>query len=199
MNLAWQFGFGWPAVLLAAAFGAGSYYIADGWLHWVLYFLFAATGAYIFVKYRLYSREPWRRLHARGMDTFAELTKAEEAAAGREGRPLDMAKVCGQLAVCLQVPLTGWGPDDGDILADSARKAYYRELAATFPAMFAKAVAAEKKSEALGLVLKDIEESRLGPDIVIAVAIEKQYGQPESARYLLALVSGETVRRWLVS
>jgi hypothetical protein len=199
MNIAWQFGFGWPAVLLAAIFGAGSYYISEGWLHWLLYLLFAATGAYMFVKFRLYSREPWRRVHARGMDTFAELTRAEAAAADKEGRPLDMARVCGQLAANLEVPLTGWGPTGGDVLTDETRKAYYRELAETFPAMFTKAVADDKKDAALKSVLKDIDASKLGPDIVIAVAIDKRYGQPEAARFLLALASGATVRRWLVS
>lgn len=192
MNIGWKLGFGWPAVLLAAAAGAGSYYFADGWLHWGLYFLFAVTVAFMLVKYRLYLREPWRRVHAQGMDIFRELTKAEAAAAGQEGRPLDMAKVCGQLASRLEAAA-------GDRLADAGRKAYYRELVETYPAFFTKAVAPEKRAEALGLVLKDIEASRLGPDIVVAVAVEGRYGQMEAARYLLALASGATVRRWFIS
>lgn len=198
MNIRWYCGFGWPAVAFCLAFGAASYYFT-GWLHWVFYALFVIILAYMVAKGRLYWGEPWRRVHRQGMDIFRSLTKAEAAAAEREGRPLDMARVCGRLAERLQVPLTGWGPTGGDVLTDAARKAYYRELAETFPAMFTKAVATEKKEEALALVLKDIEASELGPDIAIAVAIEQRYGQLEAARFLLALASGATVSRWFLS
>lgn len=197
MNFSWYLGFGWTAPLLCTASGLASYYFSDGWLHWMLYVLFVTTAAYILIKIRLYWKEPWHRVNARALRLYRHMA-GRQAAAHEDWNP-NPAELCGELARQLLGEQAGCELVHSELFADAGRKEYYRQLVEANSPLFTARVKPEQRAEALGRIFQDIEASELGPDIVIAIAVEKKYGRLEAARYFLALVSGLTMRQGLFS
>jgi hypothetical protein len=187
MRISWFFGFGWISVLTVVACGMGINFLS-GPLGYALYAPFLLAALYMSARFRLYSTQPWRRAHSRAMLAFAELADAEYDAARRERREFDVAVPCAGLATRL------FG-QDGDgisgLLRDENRKKYYRELAREFPRVFLEGVAEERRQAVLDGIERDIEASRLGPDILIAKAIELKHSRREAAVYLRALMLGK--------
>ncbi|MCX7779469.1 MAG: hypothetical protein N2491_00980 [Negativicutes bacterium] len=186
MNFSWYLGFGWGSIILFALFGAGAYYYAEGWLHWLFYAFFAVVAAYMLTRFRLYRSEPWRRVHQRAAIILSDLIKQD----GNGKHKPDRIAISRQLAEKLLGSCAAAAINENGTLTDAGRKAYYRELADTYSIVFTRNLPEEKHPEAIKSIMKDIEASEFGPDIVIAVAIEKQYGRLEAARYLLAMASG---------
>jgi hypothetical protein len=189
-------GFGARSVFICLSFGIIAYNLT-GWLHWLFYVLFAVMLAFMLAKYRLYLNEPWRRVHSYGMHIFARLAAKEVEKAQKENRKVDDIDVlCKELAAKL-LGNTESETIGKNILADDGYKTYYRDLVNTYPYIFIGSLADDKKDEAVKTMLKDIDASELGPDIIIAITIKKKYGKPEAARYLLALAAGVTKQRGL--
>jgi hypothetical protein len=184
MNIAWYLGFGWKTIVPLLILGAASYYVAEGWLYWLLYAGFALVAAYAVTRFRLYKREPWRRIHQRSAEILANLIKS-----GADTSKPNVNNLCRQLTEGLFPHNTQTIISD-DILTEAGRKSYFRELVEAYPVVFMQNIPPEKQSEAQTSIIKDIDASEFGPDIVIAVAVENQYGRLEAARYLLALASG---------
>lgn len=199
MNFSWYLGFGWTAAFLCAAFGLASYYFATGWIHWLFYTLFVITAAYIIIKARLYWKEPWHRINARGLSLFYNIVDRQAATASKENWEPNTVELCGELARQLLGETAGGELAKSELFADAGRKEYYRQLVETNSQMFTKKVRPQQRAEALNRIYQDIEASELGPDIVIAVAVEKKYGRLEVTRYFLALISGLTMRKGLFS
>lgn len=184
MNIAWYLGFGWKTIFLLLLLGAASYYVSEGWLYWVLYAGFALAAAYAVTRFRLYKREPWRRIHQHGVEILAKIVRN-----GSEIDKPDAHMLCGQLAEVL-FSHNAESPIPSELLTEAGRKSYYRELVEAYPVVFMQSIPKEKQAEAQASILKDIDASEFGPDIVIAVTIERRYGRLEASRYLLALASG---------
>lgn len=186
MNFTWYFGFGWKTIIALALLGAASRQFAEGWLYWLVYGMFALTAAYAVTRFRLYKREPWRRVHHRGFEIIRSLINADaNSADGRRDPQLLTRKLAQALLgdhAAAALPAA--------VFTETGRKEYYRQLVADFPLVFMQNLPIEKQAEAQGNILQDIEASEFGPDIVIAAVIEKQYGRLEAARYLLAMASG---------
>lgn len=199
MNLAWYFGFGWSAVALCSAFGSASWYFATGWVHWLWYALFVITAAYMIIKGRLYWKEPWHRVNARGLSLYHKIIEREAAGAPQEGWELDTAALCGELARQLLGEAAAEEMVKRGLFSDEGRKEYYRQLVEANSQLFTNQIRPEQRARALQRIFQDIEASEEGSDIVIAVAVEKEYGRLEATRYFLALVSGLTMRRGLFS
>jgi len=187
MRIAWFFGFGWVSILTVVACGI-AINLLSGPVVWVLYVPFLLVALYMTVRFRLYSTQPWRRVHSRTMITFGDLAGAEYEAAKKESREYDIRVPCAGLARHL------FG-EDGEgmsaLLLDENRKTYYKELAKAFPEVFLTGIAEERRDAVLGGVDQDIEASKLGPDILIAKAIEQQHSRAEAANYLHALLLGK--------
>lgn len=194
----WYLGFNLHMAILCLLFGLGSYYFPDGWIHWILYILFVITLAFIVTKARLYHKEPWRRIHALGMHHYYQLLKGELESAKKENRDYNLPYLYTKLADILLEGEARTQFDKEQLLNDEQRKDYYRKLVADYPQAFTHQIKAYKHEEAIEAVLTDIKASELGPDIVIARAIESSYNSMEAARYLLALVTGVTQRNRLL-
>ncbi|MDR3221611.1 MAG: hypothetical protein LBU46_06360 [Candidatus Accumulibacter sp.] len=187
MRISWFFGFGWTSVLIVAACGVGIH-LLNGPAVWVLYVPFLLAAIRMTARFRLYSTQPWRRAHHRAMIAFGELAGAEYDAAKRDGREYDIALPCAGLAARL------FGKDDAEIsglLLDENRKKYYKGLAREFPQVFLAGIAQERREAVLSGIDRDIDASKLGPDIVIAKAIEMKHSRHEAANYLRALMLGK--------
>ena len=186
MRISWYFGFGWLSVLTVVACAVGINRLG-GAIAWALYAPFLIVALYMTVRFRLYNAEPWRRVHARAMLTYARLAEQEYDAARKEGREFDIKVPCRGLAGHLfgQSPA---GEIDG--LLGDGRKRYYRNLVDAYPLAFLKGVGEDRRDAVLQGVWRDIEASELGPDIVIANAIERKHNQREAANYLQALLLG---------
>lgn len=186
MNFSWYLGFGWKTILLILALGIAIRKVKEGWEYWLLYTLLALIGAYALTRFRLYKREPWRRIHHRSFEIISEFVKSNANNTDGKRDPKLLAKM-------LAEALLGEHEDavlNSGILTDTGRKEYYQKLVEDFPIVFTQNIPPEKQAEAKCNILKDIEASEFGPDIVIAAVAEKQYGRLEAARYLLALASG---------
>lgn len=190
----WYLGFNWIFILFTIACGLASYYYTSGWTHWISYGLFVISLIYMLTKFRLYQREPWRRKHAQGMGIFGKLARQELAAAKKEKRNVIIPPLYEQLAKDLLGPDTDSQGCIAGRLTDVSRRAYYHRLVDAYPAVFTGRVKPEYHAQALDSIRKDIDASEMGPDIVIAFAIEKEYGTAEAARYLLAIASGRTAQ-----
>jgi hypothetical protein len=187
MRISWFLGFGWPPVLTAIACGVGIN-LFSGPAAWVLYAPFLLAALYMSSRFRLHATQPWRRAHRRAMIAFGELAGAEYDAARRDGREYDIAVPCAGLAARL------FGEDAAgipDLLLDEHRKKYYRGLVKEFPRTFLEGAAQDRQKAVLDIIDRDIEASRLGPDILIAKAIELKHSRREAAVYLRALMLGE--------
>ena len=191
-------GFGWIPLTSCLLLGFATYYYSDGWLHWVLYFLFVIMLAYMATKFRLYSREPWRRVHSRGVGVYKQVWQSEDERARKEGREFDAGRLYSEFAQNLSVTSEDLQANNGgSLLDDPERKAYYYRLVEEYPVVFTQRIKPEFHAEAIERIKKDINVSELGPDIIIAVAIAKTYSRLEAARYLLALATGVTMRKGL--
>ena len=186
MHIAWYLGFGWRAIALFVLFGALSYRFAEGGVHWLLYSLFALVAAFMATNLRLYWREPWRRIHRKGMGTFIALLQRENRLAERDFPLLYL-----QMGKSL---LGAAGPAvlEQGLLTEAGMRAYYRQLVADFPAVFTHGLPEDRHEQALLNMKQDIDATEVGPEVVVAVAIERRYGPREAARYLLALARGLT-------
>lgn len=187
LRIDWYFGFGWGTIAAFIACGVAINLVDDGWLRWVLYVPFVLLGVHMSIRLRTFNTQRWRRVHGRAMITYSQRALAEYDAAKRENREFDVAVPCRQLATALfgesgaatLTPLLGAG-----------RKAYYHELLGAYPQVFLDGVDAARQAIVMDSVRDDIESSRLGPDIVIAKAIERKHNRLEAARYLHALLLG---------
>jgi hypothetical protein len=186
MRIAWYFGFGWLSILTVAACAAGINRLG-GAIALALYVPFLIVALYMTVRFRLYSTEPWRRVHARAMITYARLAAQEYDAARKEGRDFDIHVPCRGLGR----HLFGQSPaDEIDSLLGDGRKRYYRNLVEAYPLAFLKGIGDDRRAAVLEGVQRDIEASDLGPDILIARAIERKHNQRAAADYLQALLLG---------
>lgn len=190
MNISGLLGFGWIPIAYAIVLGLGTYY-ATGWVGWMMYGCFTIIMLYMGFRYKNYCREPWRRAHYRGMRAYADLAVGELDLAKQENRNFDIVNPCRALAQALLSSEQADGFITGDLLADAGRKTYYLELAINHQQVFLKNEKPEKYAIVMEGIRKDIDASELGPDIVIAKAIERLHGSEEAARYLLALLLGK--------
>lgn len=187
LRISWFFGFGWPALLALIACGVGINMI-PGYVGLALYVPFIILGIYMTVRFRLYTMEAWRRVHSKAMIAYGRLAGAEYDAAKRDGRPFDASVPCRGLAdVLFGVPHGA----DIDALIGDGRKAYYRSLVDAFPQVFVQGIASDKERAVLDGVRRDIDASELGPDVLIARAIEQKRGKLEAAKYLHKLLLGQ--------
>lgn len=186
MRVAWYLGFGWAAMATLVASGVAINQM-DGWARWAFYVPFLLAGLHMSIRFRSFSTQPWRRVHSRAMLSYGELATREYAAAKKENRDFDVSIPCQALAEQM------FGQNRADefgVLLGEKRKAYYNNLAASYPQVFVNGVKPERHGVVLEGVQRDIEASQLGPDIVIAKAIELGIGGLEAARYLHALLLG---------
>lgn len=186
MRIAWFFGFGWPSIATVALSGTGIN-LLKGPVAWVLYVPFLLIALYMTVRFKLYSTQPWRRVHSRAMIAYGKLAGQEYEAAKRESRDYDIMVPCRGLADQL------FGHDNFEaagLLLDDNRKKYYKELAREYPQAFLKGIGEERHEGVLEGVIQDIDVSKLGPDILIAKTIEVKHSRREAANYLHALLLG---------
>jgi hypothetical protein len=121
------------------------------------------------------------------MIVYARLAEQEYDAAKKEGREFDIRVPCRGLAD----HLFGQGrSDEVGALMNDGRTKYYKDLVWAHPQAFLKGVAEARHDAVLNGARRDIEASELGPDIVIAKAIERTHGPLEAANYLQALLLG---------
>lgn len=187
MRISWFFGFGWVSVLTVVVCGLGIHYVGSP-LGWVLYAPFLIVAVYMTVRFRLYSTQPWRRVHDRAMIAYGQLAGREYGAAKQETREFDLRIPCRGLALHLFGPNL---PEEVGALLGDGRKPYYQGLVEAYPLVFLKGVDEARRKEVLEGVRRDIEASELGPDILIARAIERKHGRLEAANYLHALLLGQ--------
>jgi hypothetical protein len=184
--MSWSFGFSWIHVVAIIACGVGITH-SDGWVRWLLYVPFLLLGLHMSIRFRSFSTQPWRRVHARTMAAYGPLAVQEYEAAKKSNREFDIHAPCRSLSE--QV----FGHDKSgqwaSLLAEG-RKAYYKNLVDSYPQVFAEGVSAAQRDTILGGVRRDVDASQLGPDIVIAKKLELEQGGLEAARYLHALLLG---------
>jgi hypothetical protein len=186
MRVAWYFGFGWAAIATLVVSGVAINRL-DGWARWACYVPFLIAGLHMTIRFRSFSTNPWRRVHSKAMLAYGELATQEYAAAKEGNREFDIGIPCRGLAVLM------FGEDRARQLAallEGGRKDYYNNLVASYPQVFVEGIKAERHEITLAGVRRDIDASQLGPDILIAKAIELEHGGLEAARYLRALLLG---------
>lgn len=186
MRIAWYFGFGWVSILTVVACGVGIN-LLTGPVTWVLYVPFLLVALYMTVRFRLFNAQPWRRVHARAMISYARLAGQEYDAAKEGGREFDIKAPCRALAA---EQLSGTGTEEIEALLGDGRKAYYKEVVDAYPEVFLSGIREDRHAAALQGVRRDIEASELGPDVVIAKLIERKHDRREAANYLRALLMG---------
>jgi hypothetical protein len=186
MRIAWYLGFGWVAIAAIVACGIGIN-LTEGWVRWALYIPFLLLGLHMSIRFRSYSTQPWRRLHSRAMIDYGNLAAQEYDTARKEKRDFDVRIPCRALAeqVFGQDQAQEFGP-----LMEEASKAYYNNLVESYPHVFVEGANPDSHRKLLEGVHRDIDASQLGPDIVIAKAIELKHNGLEAARYLQALLLG---------
>ena len=186
MRISWYFGFGWLSVATVVACAVGISRLGSP-IAWVLYVPFLVVALYMTVRFRLYNTEPWRRVHGRAMIAYGKLAAKEYDAAKEGSRPFDIRVPCRGLAEQLfgQIPA-----GELDALLADGRKQYYRELVEAYPQVFLKGIGEDRREAVLDGVRRDVDASELGPDILIARAIERRHGRREAAHYLRALLLG---------
>jgi len=186
MRIAWFFGFGWVSVFTVVAIGVAINRLT-GPIVWVLYVPFLIVALYMTVRFRLYNSQPWRRVHSRAMITYAELAGQEYDAAKKENREFDITVPCRGLAEHL---FRNRDADEIGALLGEGRRTYYKDLVDAYPLAFLAGISEDRHDAVLDGVRRDIDASELGPDILIAQAIERSHGRREAANYLQALLLG---------
>ena len=187
MRIAWFFGFGWLSVFTVVASGVGIN-LLSGPITWVLYVPFMIVAIYMTVRFRLYNAQPWRRVHSRAMIAYGQFAEQEYDAAKNENREFDIKAPCQRLAEYLFAQSK---TDESALLLDANRKNHYKKLVAAYPHIFLLGVTPDRHQAVLDGLIRDIEASKLGPDILIARAIEIKHNQREAANYLHALLLGK--------
>jgi hypothetical protein len=186
MRIAWYLGFGWLSIVTVIACGIAINRL-EAPISWAFYLPFLVVAVWMTVRFHLYNTEAWRRVHARTMIAYGELAGREYDAAKKEGRDFDVGVPCRALAHELF-------PERSDeaieALMGDGRRAYYKELVTSYPEVFVKGVAEDRKAAVLEGLRSDIDASELGPDILIAQAIERRHERREAAKYLHALLLG---------
>lgn len=186
MRIAWFLGFGWAAIATLVASGV-AINMLQGPLRWVLYVPFLLVGLHMTIRFRAFTAQRWRRIHARQMIDYGKFAVQEYEAAKKENRDFNVETPCRQLA---QQVFPTRPTDELAALLGDGRVAYYGSLVQTYPQVFLEGIAPERQSAVLEGVRRDVAASELGPDIVIAKQIELKYNGLEAARYLHALLLG---------
>lgn len=189
MKIAWFLGFGWVSIVTVVVCGLAVSQLGGVWA-WVLYLPLLVVAVYMTARYKLFSSQPWRRVHAKAMLAYAPLASQAYDAAKREGRDYDVRQPCRALAEQLFGPAEAQAEAIEALLGDG-RKPYYKSLVQACPQVFVKGVAPARHAEVLAGVGRDIDTSELGPDILIAREIERRHGRLEAANYLQALLLGK--------
>ena len=187
MRISWFFGFGWPSILTVIASGVGIN-LLSGPVTWVLYVPFLIVAVYMTVRFRLYNAHPWRRVHGKAMIAYGQFAEREYDAAKRESREFDINVPCRGLAAHL---FGERNAEEAMLLRDENRKRYYKEVVEGCTSVFVAGVAHERHDAIIDGIKRDIDVSQLGPDILIARAIEFKHGRHETANYLKALLLGQ--------
>ncbi len=187
MRISWFLGFGWPSILTVVASGVGIN-LLSGPITWVLYVPFLVVAVYMTVRFRLYNAQPWRRVHSKAMIAYGKLAEQEYDAAKLENREFDINTPCRGLARHL---FAERGNDESGLLLDENRKVYYKELVEAYPHVFLTSIKPDRHDAVVEGVKRDIDSSKLGPDILIARAIEFKHDRREAANYLRALLLGD--------
>ena len=187
MRISWFFGFGWLSILTVVVCGIGIN-LLEGRIVLVLYVPFVIVAVYMTTRFRLYTLEPWRRVHSKAMILYSELAEQEYETAKKENREFDILTPCRGLAE----QLFGQSEIDGaSLLSDENRKSYYKALVESYPQAFLQNISPERHAAVLDGVNRDIETSKLGPDILIAHAIEQKHNRLLAAKYFHALLIGK--------
>ncbi len=186
MRIAWYLGFGWLSIVTVVLCGIAINRLG-GPIAWALYVPFLLAGLYMTVRFRLFRAEPWRRVHARAMITYGRLAGREYDAAKIEGRVFDIRIPCRGVAGEV---LAGRSDQEIEALLGDGRKVYYNGLVDACPEVFVRGIPEERRGELIAGVHRDVAASELGPDVLIALAIERKHGRHEAARYLHALLLG---------
>jgi len=186
LRVAWYLGFGWPTIAMLIASGVAINHL-DGWPRWAFYVPFLLAGLHMSIRFKSFSSQPWRRVHSKAMLAYGPLAAREYAAARTEQRDFDIGVPCRGLAVQLfgEERARHFAP----LLADG-RTDYYEALVDSYPQVFVEGIKAERHEITLSGVRRDIAASELGPDVLIAKAIELKHNGLEAARYLRALLLG---------
>ena len=187
MSISWFFGFGWLSILTVIASGIGIN-LLNGPMGVALYVPFLIVALYMTVRFRLYTMQPWRRVHSRAMLAYGKLAESEYDAAKRENREFDILTPCRALADHL---LSQSGVDAATLLMQENRKNYYKALVESYPQVFLQGVNPDRTDVVIDGVNRDIDASKLGPDILIARAIEQKHNRLHAANYLHALMLGK--------
>lgn len=186
MRVAWYLGFGWPSIALLFVSGTGIN-LLSGPMSQACYVPFLIVAFYMTVRFRLFSRQPWRRVHSRAMSVYGRLAGREYETAKREGRDYDVSRPCRELASAL---FGVKAPDVERLQQEGGRICYYKALAEEFSELFVTGVPESRHDAVLDGVRRDIEASRLGPDVLIAREIELKRSRREAAIYLRELMLG---------
>lgn len=186
MKFAWYLGFGWPSILVVVASGIAINTLS-GNIVWLLYVPFIATAVNMTTRFKLFNRQPWRRVHAKTMMQYAPLAAQEFDASRSEKRDFDMRIPCRKLAESLFPERSG---DEIDTMIGPARKAYFQQLVDSCAAVFVTGIAPERHQAVLEGIRRDIDASELGPDTVAIQLIERQLGQRAAADYFQARLLG---------
>lgn len=187
MNLSWYFGFGWFPLTIAIATGI-AINLAHGQIVWLLYIPFVMSAVYVTTRFRKFNMDKWRRAHAKVMLEFSPLAEQEFNKAKAENREYDVKIPCQQL---FNTMFGEASTDTRNLLDEACRKTYYKELVEAYPQIFTKGIEEARHSEIIKGVFKDIDASKLGPDILVAKTIELKHNRYEAARYLHALMIGK--------
>ena len=187
MRISWFFGFGWLSILTVVVCGIGIN-LLDGPVVWVLYVPFLIVALYMTSRFRLYTSQPWHRIHSKTMLAYGPLAEQEYDNAKRENREFAIETPCRGLAEHL---FGETATDVFSLLQDENRKTYYKSLVESYPHVFLGGVDEDRRERVLDGVNRDIDASKLGPDILIARKIELQRSRREAADYLRALMLGK--------
>lgn len=186
LHISWFLGFGWISVLILVGCAVGIN-LLSGPVVWLLYIPFLVVAIYMTVRFRLYTMHPWRRVHSKAMISFARFAATEYDEAKKAGREYDVTVPCQELA---RVMFSADNGNASHLLTDVGRKDYYRALVKEFPQIFLKGIAAEQQDIVFEKIQRDIDASKLGPDILVARDIELRYSRKEAAVYLQSLMLG---------
>mgnify|MGYP007125362399 CR=1 FL=1 len=186
MKIAWYLGFGWPSILVVVASGVAINTLS-GNIVWLLYVPFIATAVNMTTRFKLFNRQPWRRLHAKTLMRYAPLAAQEFDASRQEKRDFDMRIPCRKLATAL---FPERPEQDIEAMLGPARKDYYRGLLDSCASVFVTGIAPVRHQAVLDGIRRDIDASELGPDVVAIQLIERQLGQRAAADYFQARLLG---------
>ena len=186
MKFAWYLGFGWPSIGVVVASGIGINTLS-GPIVWLLYVPFIATAVHMSTRFKLFNRNPWRRVHAKAMARYAPLAAQAFDEARQNQHDFDIGIPCRKLAQALFPERSA---DEIEAMIGAARKSYFHQLLDNCAAVFVEGIAPERHQAVLDGIRRDIDNSALGPDAVVIQLIERQLGQRAAADYFQARLLG---------